>query len=221
MKKFFNLYRIKTYYPIKSQPMKQLGILFVFLSLFFATSLFSISGDEAVQKFQSRMRRLVNLTGVISWTTYGGQTYVGSFKYLAPGKIYVKFTSPFEKILVSNGKTLWIYTPGNKMCGIHELIKGTSSGLAAMIESGYNSVATGGDTGYTIKLISDKKQYREIILSVDTTFLLKGAILKREDNRMSSFTLSETSTKAEVNENLFNFKVPKGVQVVKNPVNIR
>ena len=107
------------------------------------------------------------------------------------------------------------------MCGIHELIKGTNSGLIATIESGYNSVATSGDTGHTIKLKSDKKQYREIILSVDSTFLLKGAIFKREDNRMLSFTISETSTKAEVNENLFNFKVPRGVQIVKNPVNIR
>jgi outer membrane lipoprotein carrier protein len=193
----------------------------VFLSIFYTTGLFSISGDDAVQKFQSRMRYLAKLTGVISWTAYGGQTYIGSFKYLAPGKIYVKFTSPFEKILVSNGKTLWIYTPGNKLCGIHELNKGTNSGLIATIESGYNSVATSGETGYTIKLKSDKKQYREIILSVDTTFLLKGAIFKREDNRMLSFTISETSTNAEVNENLFNFKVPKGVQIVKNPVNIR
>jgi outer membrane lipoprotein-sorting protein len=201
--------------------MKRLKISMVFLSVFYATGLFSISGDDAVQKFQSRMRHLAKLTGVISWTAYGGQTYVGSFKYLAPGKIYVKFTSPFEKILVSNGKTLWIYTPGNKMCGIHELIKGTNSGLIATIESGYNSVATSGDTGHTIKLKSDKKQYREIILSVDSTFLLKGAIFKREDNRMLSFTISETSTKAEVNENLFNFKVPRGVQIVKNPVNIR
>ena len=201
--------------------MKRLKISMVFLSIFYTTGLFSISGDDAVQKFQSRMRYLAKLTGVISWTAYGGQTYIGSFKYLAPGKIYVKFTSPIEKILVSNGKTLWIYTPGNKLCGIHELNKGTNSGLIATIESGYNSVATSGDTGHTIKLKSDKKQYREIILSVDTTFLLKGAIFKREDNRMLSFTISETSTNAEVNENLFNFKVPKGVQIVKNPVNIR
>ncbi len=189
--------------------------------LLYTSSLLSIAGDDAVQKFQDRMRSLQKLTGVISWTNLNGQTYVGSFKYLAPGKIYVKFTSPVEKILVSNGKSLWIYTPGNKMCGIHELRKGISSGIASMVDSDYASMAVGGDSGYTIKLKSDKKLYREIILSVDDTYLLKAAIFKREDNRILSFSISEASTKAEVKESLFNFKVPKGVQVVKNPLNLR
>jgi outer membrane lipoprotein-sorting protein len=201
--------------------MKRIKLILVLLPILYTSSLLSIPGEDAVQKFQHRMRNLSKLTGVISWTALNGQTYAGSFKYLAPGKIYVKFTSPIEKILVSNGKVLWIYTPGNKMCGIHELRKGINSGIAAMMDPDYNAVATGGDTGYTIKLKSDKKQYREIIVSVDETYLLKGAIFKREDSRILSFSISDASTRAEVKENLFNFKVPKGVQVVKNPLNLK
>ncbi len=201
--------------------MNRLKISVIIISLLCSSSLFSITGDEAVQKFRSRMLRAGKLTGVISWTSLDGQTYSGSFKYLAPDKVYVKFTSPTEKILVSNGKTLWIYSPGTNMCGIQELEKGTTSGGIAGLVVGYNGIAAGNESGYTIKLKNDEKQYREIILSVDGTYMLRGAIFKREDGRIISFSLSDVSGKADVRGNIFNFRVPRGVQIVKNPMNIR
>ena len=202
--------------------MKKVHSIMITIFLLYGSSLFSITGEEAVQNFQNRMRRLSKLTGVISWSALDGQTYAGSFKYMAPDKIYVKFTSPTEKILVSNGKTLWIYNPGTNMCGVQELAKGSNSGgIASIVSDGYTSIAFSGETGYTIKLKRDDKLYREIILSVDTTYLLRGAIFKRDDKRILSFSLFDTSTNVEVNDSLFNFKVPKGVQIVKNPLNIR
>jgi outer membrane lipoprotein-sorting protein len=201
--------------------MKKPKVLFVIVSLFYASLLFSMTGEEAVEKFRARMLRVEKLTGVISWTSLDGQTYSGSFKYMAPDKIYVKFTSPTEKVLVSNGKTLWIYTPGTNMCGIQELSKGTTSGGIAGLVTGYNGIASGDEAGYIIKLKDDEKQFREIMLSVDGSFLLKGAIFKREDGRIISFSISDVSTKVEVNQSMFNFKVPKGVHLVKNPMNIR
>jgi outer membrane lipoprotein carrier protein len=201
--------------------MKGLRILCAGLLLMYATAIFPLSGDEAAEKFRSRMLRLKKLTGVISWTSIDGQTYSGGFKYMAPDKIYVKFTSPTEKVLVSNGRTLWIYTPGNRLCGIQELEKGTTSGGIAGLVVGYNGIASGGDTGYIIKLKNEEKEYREIILSVDATFLLKGAIFKREDGRIMSFSISDVSTGADVKSSIFDFTVPKGVQIVKNPLNLR
>ncbi|MBP7737280.1 MAG: outer membrane lipoprotein carrier protein LolA [Spirochaetes bacterium] len=201
--------------------MKRLRMPIIVITLLCSTALFSITGEEAVEKFSNRMRRIGKLTGVISWTSLDGQTYSGSFKYMSPDKVYVKFTSPTEKILVSNGKTLWIYSPGTNMCGIQELAKGSSSGGIVGLVAGYNGIAAGNESGYTIKLKSDDKQYREIILSVDGTYMLRGAIFKREDGRIISFSLSDVSGKADVREGLFNFKVPKGAQIVKNPMNIR
>jgi outer membrane lipoprotein-sorting protein len=195
--------------------------LFLFISLLCASDLYPVSGDEIFKKFQARMRDLSKLTGVISWKALDGKTYIGNFTYYAPNRIYVKFTSPVEKILVSNGKTLWIYTHGSRVCGMYELIKGPHSGILSMIRTGYSSAAVGGDAGYVIKLKSDTKQYREVVLSMDPTYLLKAAIFKREDNRMLSFSISDASTKVNVDEDYFNFKVPKGVQVIKNPLNVK
>lgn len=201
--------------------MKWLNMTIIVASILYASVVFPITGEEAVEKFRSRMYQLNRVTGVISWTSLDGQTYSGSFKYLGPDKIYVKFTSPMEKILVSNGTTLWIYNIGSNMCGILELSKGTSSGGIAGLVRGYNGIASGDEQGYTIKLKNEGRNFSEIILSVDGTFLLKGAIFKRDDGKIISFSLSDLSTEADVNPSLFNFKVPKGVQIVKNPMNIR
>jgi len=189
--------------------------------LFCSPALFSLTGEEAVEQFRGRMYRLEKMTGVISWTSLDGQSYSGSFKYLGPDKIYVKFTSPVNKILVSNGRTLWIYSPGAGICGTQELEQGTTSGGIAWLVAGYEGIASEGDTGYTIKLKNDARTYREIILSVDKTFLIKGAILKREDGRIMSFSIIDASTEADVKPDLFNFKVPEGVKIVNNPVNVR
>src|SRR4030042_3725298 len=201
--------------------MKGTGILLVLLMLLYSTRLLSISGDEAVEKFRGRMLRLEKLTGVISWTSLEGQTYSGSFKYLAPGKIYIKFSSPSEEILVTDGRTLWIYSPGTKRGGIQELAKDATSGGIAALVAGYSGIAAERDAGYTLKLKKDESQYSEIILSVDATFLLKGAIFKLNDGRIISFSLSDISTTAEVRPSLFNFKIPKGVQIVNSPLIIR
>jgi outer membrane lipoprotein-sorting protein len=201
--------------------MKGLRYISAVIIIMFAAAAFPLPGEEAVQKFRTRMYGLKKLTGVISWTSIEGQTYSGGFKYLSPDRIYVKFTSPTEKVLVSNGKTLWIYSPGNRMCGIQELAKGTTSGGIAGMVAGYDGIASGDEQGYIIKLKSDDRQYAEIILSVDGSFLLRGAIFKRDDGRIMSFSLSGLSADADVRPSLFEFTVPKGVQIVKNPLNMQ
>lgn len=201
--------------------MQRLKSITLVLLLFSATILYSLPAEEAVGKFRARMIRLGKLTGVISWTSLEGQTYSGSFKYMAPDKIYVKFTSPSEKILVTNGKNLWIYSPGSALCGVQELTPGSSSGGIAALVGGYEGIASGDAAGYVIKLKNDDRVYREIILSVDGTFLLKGAIFKRSDGRVISFSLSDVSATAEVNPSLFDFEVPKGARIVTNPLQMR
>jgi outer membrane lipoprotein-sorting protein len=77
---------------------------------------YAITGDEALAQFRGRMNSAGKITGIISWSHSGGETYTGAFKYMSPGKIYVKFSSPSGKTIVSNGKSLWIYSSGSNIC---------------------------------------------------------------------------------------------------------
>ena len=189
--------------------------------LFTATGSWALTGDEAMANFRNRMNGISKMTGIISWTDSSGSTFTGSFKYMNPGKIYIKFSSPSGQVIVSNGRSLWIYSPGNNICGVQDLAGGGSGGITAFT-SGYLAIVTAqGPGGYTIKLKSNDKTYNEILLILDSSFFLKRAVFKSKNGGSISFSLSNISTTAPVMANLFSFDVPASAQVVKNPLNIK
>ena len=166
-------------------------IILPLLILFFTISpVYSLTGDEALAKFRSRMYSIEKLTGVISWTTSNGGSYSGNFKYLNPGKLYINFSNPSGRTIVSNGKTLWVYSPSSNIVGVQELAQGGSGGIAS-ITNGYMALLTGqGDNGYTLKLKNESRHYQEIILVLDSTFFLKRALFKTKEGGTYSFTIS-------------------------------
>jgi len=193
------------------------GLFIIILS----TASHAITGDEALAQFRGRMNSAGKITGIISWSHSGGETYTGAFKYMSPGKIYVKFSSPAGKTIVSNGKSLWIYSSGSNICGIQDLAGGGSGGIAALT-SGYFAIVTAqGPGGYTIKLKNNDKSFQEITLMVDSTFFLRKAIIKTKNGGSYNFSLSNISFSAPVIPSIFDFNVPSSAQVVKNPLNIK
>ncbi len=181
---------------------------------------YPVTGDEALANFRSRMNSIGKMTGIISWTSASGETYTGSFKYM-PGKIYVKFSSPSGQVIVANGRSLWLYSPGSNICGVQDLAGGGSGGIAAFT-TGYLAIVTAqGGGGYTIKLKNNDKSYNEITLNLDASYFLKKAVFRSKDGGSISFTLSNINTSAAVLPNIFNFDVPASAQVVKNPLNIK
>ena len=186
--------------------------IFTLIILFTATSSWSLTGDEAMSNFRSRMNGISKMTDIISWTNSTGVTYTGSFKYMNPGKIYIKFSSPSGQIIVSNGRSLWVYNPGNNICGVQDLAGGGSGGIAAFT-SGYLAIVTAqGPGGYTIKLKNNEKTYNEILLSLDSSFFLKRVIFKTKKGDSISFSLSNISTTAPVVASIFSFDVPSSAQ---------
>ena len=194
-------------------------ITIIFISL--CDYSFAITGDEALTSFRGRMNSIGKLTGIISWSHSSGETYTGSFKYMSPGKIYIKFSSPSGKIIVSNGRSLWVYSPGSSVCGVQDLGGGGSGGIAALTTGYFAIVTAQGPGGYTIKLKNNEKSFSEIILMVDSTFFLRKAVLKSKDGGTYNFSISNVSASTSVIPSIFDFNVPSNSQVVKNPLNIK
>ena len=188
--------------------------------LCFAAPLFAITGDQAIARFKATMFSVGKMTGNISWSGSGGQRFSGNFKYMAPGRIYIKFSNPSGKIIVSNGRKLWIFNKASNVCGIQDLGGGGSGGIAALV-NGYSAIATPRGSGYTIKLKNNDKHYSQIILIVNRNFFLKTAILKTKSGQGISFTLSNVNTRAGIMKGLFDFRVPPNAQTVINPLNIK
>ena len=206
---------------MKDHFMKKKFIL-ILLLLFSLNPVYSLTGDEALEKFRSKMQSIEKLSGVISWTTSRGATYSGNFKYLNPGKLYIKFTNPPGRTVVSNGRTLWVYSPSSNIVGVQELSDGGASGGIASFTNGYMPfLIEDGPNGYTLKLKNDNRHYQEITLLLDRSFFLKRAVFKTSEGILYSFTFSEISTAVTIMPGLFNFEVPANAQRVNNPLNIQ
>lgn len=213
---------IYSYILLRKDHFMKKKIILVLLLLFPLSPAFSLTGDEALERFRGRMQSIEKLSGVISWTTSRGATFSGNFKYLNPGKLHIKFTNPSGRTIVSNGRTLWVYSPSSNIVGVQELSDGGGSGGIASLISGYMPLLTEeGPNGYTLKLKNDNRHYQEILLLLDRSFFLKRAVFKTREGALYSFTFSDISTAATIMPGLFNFEVPANAQRVNNPLNIQ
>ncbi len=181
----------------------------------------ALTGDEAIQRFQERMNSIGTMSGTISWTDAQSQTLTGSFKFMAPGRVYVKFSAPSGRIISSNGKRLWVFDSSSNVCGVQDLDKSGSGGIAALVNGYLAILASQGPSGYTVKLKNSDKHYSDITIVLDASFLLKKAVLMTKDGNGYSVTLSGVRTGEGMAPGLFDFSVPPNAQVVKNPLDVK
>ncbi len=181
----------------------------------------ALTGDEVLQKFQHRMNTIGTLSGTISWMHQSGQGYTGNFKYMAPGRIHIKFSSPSGRILTSNGKRLWVYDSSSNICGVQDLAKNGSGGIAGLV-NGYLAIVTSqGPSGYTLKLKNSERTYSDITLVLDSSFLLKKAVFATKSSDGFSVTISNARIGESMVPGMFDFSVPPNAQLVKNPLDVK
>jgi len=213
---------IGSYYTIREIIMKKFIKAAVFTTaLFIYSSVFAITGGEAVKKMQERLSSINKMTGVISWLNSSGKSYTGSFQYMNPGNIYVKFSNPRGKELVTNGKKLWVYDPIQKVCGIQNLSEKLSGGLGNMLRGYMAIISSQAPDNYIIKLKNPDRYYSDIELSLDSTFLMKKIIITNRNGKSTSFSISNINLSATIMKNIFDYKVPANTQLIKNPLNPR
>ncbi len=196
------------------------GMSLVFM-LLAGTYVYGLTGEQALNRFKGKMRSIGTMTGVITWSDATGMTYTGQFRYKAPDKIYVTFNSPPGKIVVSNGKKLWIHDKSSNICGVQDLAGGGSGGIAYLVNGYAAIVSSRGSSGYTIRLKNSEKTYTDITLMVDSSFMLKKAVLKSDRGNVTTYALSNIRVGDNLVNGLFDYQVPTNAQVVKNPLNIR
>jgi outer membrane lipoprotein carrier protein len=152
----------------------------------------------------------------------------GSIKFKVPDKLYVEYIQPYPQIIICNGKKVWLYLPEYNQVSIQsvgrlEELMGLNLGLffwASRIESlenyGKEVVEEKGES-YKIKLVPKTEDGVEIILVVSKKYWLPV-----ETEVSDSFTVVYTRLEnilknPEVNNDIFEFKIPSDAQVFESP----
>jgi outer membrane lipoprotein-sorting protein len=219
-------------------------IFFIILFIFCVSShAFPMTGEEAMIKLNERLAGAGTLTGKISISYQSGQNYSGIFIYMKPGKIYMKFTEPPGKVIVTNGKKLWVYDSLTDVCGVQEMdteevsaeidpekkdVKpGTEiraklrGGIYYLYKSYETKLISDNPSQYTVELTNESRMYSKIKVVLNSDFMLASASFNDKNGEGFVIKLSDVKSGEKITPGLFNFNVPAEAQVIKNPLDVR
>jgi outer membrane lipoprotein carrier protein len=151
----------------------------------------------------------------------------GSIKFKIPNKLYAEYIQPYPQIIVSNGKKVWFYLPDYNQVSIQsvgrlEELMGLNLGLffwasrIGELENYRKEVVEEGEN-YKIKLVPETGNGVEIILTISKQDWLPVETEVSDSYTVVSTRLENIIKNPEVNNEIFEFKIPLEAQVFESP----
>ena len=148
----------------------------------------------------------------------------GTFVLQRPGKFFWKTETPAPQLLISNQKTIWLYDPDLQTVNERPFSDDLKKTPVLLLSEDVDKLRT----NFTInRSIADKAEKFSITPKV-TEGLFQELLLVFVDNQLTEFSIRDslgqlthfalTNVKRNqaIDENLFNFVVPAGVDLIKN-----
>ena len=205
--------------------------IFVSCLLFLASS-FAFAGDtptasEIVKNIQENYNQtrdaIIHFTQTVVMPLSKISKATEGTLYLKKGNKYRVETE--DKVIVTNGKTSWIYMPASKQVVVDNFRedKNTISPDKFLLDvpSNYyvvliSSKLTDTDTTYTLRLTpkSDNSFIRSIKLLVNGNWTVRSAEIFDMNDTQYIYTVDEMKINLGIPDSKFEFNPPKGAQVV-------
>ncbi len=145
----------------------------------------------------------------------------GTVYLLRPGKFRWDYLAPDKQMVVSNGSKIWIYDPGLEQVTVKSLASAIGQTPARVLtesralETEFKLNNAGSRDGLQWVNLTPKStdgNYKSIEMGFATT--LKTMIFKDNIGNVTRIEFSQTKLNPVLKHALFNFTVPKGVDVV-------
>jgi outer membrane lipoprotein carrier protein len=185
------------------------------------------SPDDLARRVESRHRSLRDLTASFVQTYRSGALgrevkESGLLSLKNPGRMLWEYEQPEKKTFVSNGKSFYFYVPADKQVIVRE--QADLRGIPALLLSGRGDILSqfavtlqDAPAGrHRLRLLPRKKdsEVEDVILDVDDTArILSIQVLDGQGNR-SHFEFTRVRENVGLKDEIFDFKVPRGVEVI-------
>ena len=154
-------------------------------------------------------------------TSAEGKILNDSWGHLAvsrPGKFRWEVVTPEEELIVSDGQTMWLYSPFIEqvtLINLTDAIEGTPfillSGANEAQWSNYQVNKAGNQ--FTVSDKMDQSQDSTFIFEFNNKGNVSKFVVLEKLGQRSEFTLSHRAAKSSLDENYFTFEIPDGVEV--------
>lgn len=144
----------------------------------------------------------------------------GKVYFKKPGKMRWEYKQPLQDLIISNGKTVWVYQPDLSQA-IEKPFDAGAAGLATDFLSGIGDlkknfkVKVADDNTITLVPRDAGENIKKITLALDSNGLVRKTTIDDAYGNETSITFKNMKTNTELKDSLFEFKPPKGVTIVK------
>lgn len=147
----------------------------------------------------------------------------GTMALARPGRFRWQTKNPMPQLVIADGKRLWVYDVDLEQVTVKKQDKGLG-GTAALFLSGYDDTVTrdfevtetskGGSDYFDLRSKSSKANFQRVQL-IFKGEVLTGLELYDQLGQKTDVRLSNIKTNPALAMSLFQFKTPKGVDVVE------
>jgi len=211
-------------------------ILLIFIAMFLTFPAFAQNADklnEVIAKMQAADENVTTLeadfTQLIVFTvTNEKQKITGNVKYLKPDSAFIVQKTPQEQRIYISGKKIIIYTPENAQAieDKYDNVINASFSPAAVVNFGANfkeisknnvvRFVSEDDNNYILEVYPKKNKdwTMKLFISKDNMRPSK-AVITSDGTEITADISNYRINNSELNKNLFKFKAPSGVEVIK------
>ncbi|MCE2573189.1 outer membrane lipoprotein chaperone LolA [Motilimonas eburnea] len=142
----------------------------------------------------------------------------GEMKLAQPDQFRWQVKQPDEELVVSNGSTVWIYSPFVEQVTLLDQADAVAGTPFLLLASTDASVwqqydVSQADTRYIVKPKDDEANIAEFSLNFDAQDQLVGFSIKERQGQTSEFELSNLNLAPTLANSDFEFVIPAGVEV--------
>jgi len=189
-----------------------------------SSSIFAQTDGELLQAKLNAIRTMTaNFNQIVKAKSREVSRSSGTMALERPGRFRWQTKDPMEQLVVADGKKMWVYDADLEQVTVKKQEKGLG-GTAALFLSGVDDTVTrdfnvtqeskGKTLAFDLKSKSAKENFQRIKL-VFTQDNLTGLELYDQLGQVTSVKLVQIKSNPKLPAKLFQFKPPKGVDVVR------
>lgn len=198
---------------------KRIALIFVLLM----TPILSVSAATDAQLLKKNLEKFNQIDAEFTQVVSSDSGKIlnkssGNLIIVRPGKFRWQVEMPEEELIVSNGHTMWLYTPFIEqvtLINLKDAIQGTPfillSGANDQQWANYNVVKN--NNIFTVKSASIKEQSNTFTFEFSGNGSIEKFVVIEPQGQKSAFTLNHKASLTDITANLFEFKIPEGVEI--------
>jgi outer membrane lipoprotein carrier protein len=209
------------------------GILLFLYGMIGTAISFAQDLGAAVTALEKRYSSVASITGDFRQIYKGPgieQVESGNFKMKRPGLMRWEYRQPEEKLFVADGREAFLYVPLDRQVTVQpfgaselrstplDFLLGGGNILKNFAPSWETRVRPLTEKALQIRLTPRKagEPYEYIVLELDSnSYDLRRITIREEGGNTSEFVLANVTANAKIGDREFQFKPPKGVEVVR------